>query len=142
MNKGSAIVAIIVAALLGFVAGQLSAKPRGGEIADASEDSAAGAAAVAGVTEDDAVERFRVPVSASNPQLGPNEAPVTIVAFSDFECPFCGRVVPTLKQLEKDYGNKIRVVWKNQPLPFHQNAMPAAEAAMEAFAQGKSAKFW
>ena len=42
----------------------------------------------------------------------------------------------------KDYGKKVRVVWRNNPLPFHQNAMPAAELAMEAFAQGGSDKFW
>jgi protein-disulfide isomerase len=140
MNKGSAIVAIIVAAVAGFLVGHLSAKPRGDEIAN--DEGAEEGKAVAGVQEEDAPDRYKVPVSAANPQHGPSDAPVTIVLFSDFECPFCGRVVPTLKTLEKDYGNKIRVVWKNQPLPFHQNAMPAAIAAMEAFAQGKSEKFW
>ncbi|MEY4513839.1 MAG: hypothetical protein RLZZ450_5961, partial [Pseudomonadota bacterium] len=146
MNKGSAIVAIIIAAVAGFVGGQLSAKKGGGEasIADVSGEGSAGAggAAVAGVQEDEPVERLKVPVGAGQPQMGPVDAPVTIVAFSDFECPFCSRVVPTIEQLEKDYGNKIRVVWRNQPLPFHSSAMPAAQAAMEAFAQGKSEKFW
>jgi protein-disulfide isomerase len=144
MNKGSAIVAIVLAAVAGFVTGQLSAKRApGGEIADASEESGgAELGAVAGVTEDDAPERFKVPVTAAQPQLGPSDAAVTIVVFSDFECPFCGRVVPTLKDLEKQYGKKLRVVWRNQPLPFHQNAGPAANAAMEAFEQGKSTKFW
>jgi protein-disulfide isomerase len=145
MNKGSAIVAIIIAAVSGFVVGQLSAKKGGGiaEIADASRDHGdAAAGAVAGVKEDEPVERLKVPVSDAQPSQGPADAPVTIVEFSDFECPFCGRVVPTLEQLEKEYGKKIRVVWRNQPLPFHQNAMPAAQAAMEAYAQGKSEKFW
>jgi len=141
MSKGSAIVAIVLAAVFGFVAGQLSAKKGGGEIADASDEGGE-VAAVAGVQEDDAVERFKVPVSAANPQKGPSDAPVTVVIFSDFECPFCGRVLPTIKTLEKDYAKKIRFVWKNQPLPFHQNALPAAIAAMEAFAQGKGEKFW
>ncbi|HEX5656689.1 MAG TPA: thioredoxin domain-containing protein [Polyangiales bacterium] len=145
MNKGSAIVAIIIAAVAGFVVGQISAKKGAGiaEIADASKehgDSAAGA--VAGVTEDEPVERLKVPVTDAQPSKGPSDAPVTIVAFSDFECPFCGRVNPTIEQLEKDYGKKIRVIWRNQPLPFHQNALPAAQAAMEAFSQGKSEKFW
>jgi protein-disulfide isomerase len=145
MNKGSAIVAIIIAAVAGFVGGQLSAKKGGGDmIADVSGENTAGAgaAAVPGVQEDEPVERLKVPVTTAQPQKGPADAAVTIVAFSDFECPFCGRVLPTLEQLEKDYGNKIRVVWRNQPLPFHQSAMPAAQAAMEAFAQGKSEKFW
>jgi protein-disulfide isomerase len=145
MNKGSAIVAIIIAAVAGFVAGQLSAKKGGGigEIADASsEHGEAAAGAVAGVTEDEPVERIKVPVTDAQPAEGPADALVTIVAFSDFECPFCGRVLPTVEQLQKDYGKKIRIVWRNQPLPFHQNAMPAAQAAMEAFAQGKNEKFW
>jgi protein-disulfide isomerase len=145
MNKGSAIVAIVLAAVAGFVTGQLSAKRAPGEIADASEETAVGGAevgAVPGVQEDDAPERFKVPVTAAQPQHGTSDAPVTIVVFSDFECPFCGRVVPTLKDLDKQYGKKLRVVWRNQPLPFHQNAMPAAIAAMEVFELGKSAKFW
>jgi protein-disulfide isomerase len=145
MNKGSAIVAIIIAAVSGFVVGQLSAKKGGGiaEIADASKEAhGAEVGAVAGVTEDEPVERLKVPVTDAQPSEGPADAPVTIVEFSDFECPFCGRVVPTIEQLEKEYGKKIRVVWRNQPLPFHQSAMPAAQAAMEAFAQGKSEKFW
>src|SRR6185436_13836335 len=54
-------------------------------------------------------------------------------------CPFCGRVVPTLKQIEDQYGGKVRIAFKHQPLPFHQNARPAAMAAMAAQEQGK---FW
>ncbi|HET6147618.1 MAG TPA: thioredoxin domain-containing protein [Polyangia bacterium] len=70
---------------------------------------------------------------------GPKNAPITMVIFSDFQCPFCARVEPTLTQIEKEYGGKVRQVWKNYPLPFHNNAEPAAEAAMAAGAQGK---FW
>ncbi len=64
---------------------------------------------------------------------------MTIVLFSDFQCPFCARVEPTLQRVEQEYGDKVRIVWKNQPLPFHPNAMPAAEAADAAREQGK---FW
>src|SRR4051812_26803251 len=143
MSKGSAIVMIIIAAVIGFVTGQITAKKGSGEIADASAEQAdEGAAAVAGVQEEDAPERFKVPVTSAQPQKGPSDALVTIVEFSDFECPFCGRVGPTLEQIEKEYGKKVRRVWRNQPLPFHQNAGPAAQAAMEAFDQGKAAKFW
>ena len=70
---------------------------------------------------------------------GPAVAPVTIVLFSDFQCPFCGRVEPTLKQIDQAYPGKVRFAWKHQPLPFHPNAMPAAKAAEAARAQGK---FW
>ncbi|HET6281409.1 MAG TPA: thioredoxin domain-containing protein [Polyangia bacterium] len=75
----------------------------------------------------------------SAPAKGPKDAAITMVVFSDFQCPFCGRVEPTLAQLEKDYPGKIRQVWKNYPLPFHNNAVPAAQAALAAGAQGK---FW
>jgi protein-disulfide isomerase len=73
------------------------------------------------------------------PAKGPANAPLVLVVFSDFQCPFCQRVEPTLAELEKHYAGKVRVVWKNFPLPFHANAEPAAEAAMAADAQGK---FW
>ncbi len=70
---------------------------------------------------------------------GASDAWVTIVEASDFQCPFCGRVVPTLKQVEDKYGNDVRVVFKHNPLSFHQRAMPAAIAAECAHEQGK---FW
>ncbi|MBN1204539.1 MAG: thioredoxin domain-containing protein [Myxococcaceae bacterium] len=73
------------------------------------------------------------------PVKGPANAPITIVAFSDFECPFCSRVVPTLKQIEEEYAGKVRIAFKHQPLPFHANAKLAAAAAMAAHEQGK---FW
>ena len=73
------------------------------------------------------------------PAKGPKNAPVTIVLYSDFQCPFCSRAVPTLKTLEEQYKGKIRIAFKNQPLPFHPNAKPAAVAALAANEQGK---FW
>ena len=79
-------------------------------------------------------------VAAGNsPSKGPKNAPLEVIIFSDFQCPFCKRVEPTLAQIEKEYGGKVRFTWKNYPLPFHNNAEPAAEAAMAAKAQGK---FW
>src|SRR5882672_1886110 len=84
----------------------------------------------------------RFAVEAGNaPAKGPKNAPVTIVEWSDFQCPFCGRAQPTLHQILKEYAGKVRLVWKNQPLSFHPNAMPAAEAAMAAYEQGNE-KFW
>src|SRR5262249_46781453 len=71
--------------------------------------------------------------------MGGKSAKVTIIEYSDFQCPFCSRVEETLKRIEKDYGDKVRLVWKDNPLPFHQNAMPAAEAGRAAAEQGK---FW
>jgi protein-disulfide isomerase len=85
-------------------------------------------------------QKFNVEVGNA-PARGPKNAPVTIVMWSDFQCPFCSRVEPTLKQIVDEYKSKVRMVWKNQPLSFHPNAMPAAEAAMAAYEQGND-KFW
>jgi protein-disulfide isomerase len=62
---------------------------------------------------------------------------VTIVEFSDFECPFCVRAEPTVKQILDTYGDKVRLVFKDFPLPIHPNAPKAAEAAHCAGAQNK-----
>lgn len=70
---------------------------------------------------------------------GPANAPVVIYKFSEFECPFCGKVEPTLEELMKIYDGKIRLVFKNNPLQFHKNAKLASEAALAAGEQGK---FW
>jgi protein-disulfide isomerase len=83
-------------------------------------------------------EVTRVEVGTA-PVRGPKNAPVTIVEFSDFECPFCKTVLPTLEALQKQYGTKLKVAFKNQPLPFHANARLAAAASLAANAQGK---FW
>jgi protein-disulfide isomerase len=84
---------------------------------------------------------YDVPAGTS-PARGPKDAPVTIVEFSDFQCPFCKRVEPTLDEVRKKYGAKVRVVWKNEPLSFHPYARPAAELALEARAQKGDAAFW
>jgi len=84
---------------------------------------------------------YKVPIGQS-PSRGPLAAPVTIVEFSDFQCPFCKRAQPTLTELQKKYGDKIRIVWKDEPLPFHPRAEPAAQLAREARAQKGDAGFW
>jgi protein-disulfide isomerase len=81
----------------------------------------------------------KVDVPADAAIRGPKFAKVTIVEWSDFQCPFCGRVTPTLKQVEETYGDKVRLIFRHQPLPFHPNAKPAAEASLAAAEQGK---FW
>ena len=84
-----------------------------------------------------------VPVTAADPVWGNPDAPVTIVEFSDFQCPFCSRVGDTLDGLKRSYGpSQLRLAWKNYPLPFHNNARPAAEAAMAVFAMGGVEAFW
>ncbi len=85
---------------------------------------------------------YRIDFPTPAPQRGPDDALVTLVMWSDFQCPFCGRVEPTINQLVERYGNDLRVVWMNNPLPFHSEAKPAAVLALEAFDQGGNAKFW
>ncbi len=81
---------------------------------------------------------FAVPLGDS-PRKGPQTAPVTIVTFSDFECPFCARGDEILSRVEEAYGDKLRIVHKNNPLPFHSHAFLAARASLAAHAQDK---FW
>jgi protein-disulfide isomerase len=77
--------------------------------------------------------------SSGHPALGGMNAPVTIVEFTDFQCPFCKKTEDTLKQLRAKYGDKIRIVHMDFPLPFHSHALDAAKGARCANDQGK---FW
>jgi protein-disulfide isomerase len=70
---------------------------------------------------------------------GPANAPVTIIEFSDYQCPFCRRAEGTVEQVLQTYGDKVRLVYRDYPLPFHEHAKPASIAAMCAEKQGK---FW
>lgn len=86
------------------------------------------------------IEPFRVDVAAVGPAKGPAEAPVTIVEFSDFECPYCSRVTPGLDKVHEVYGDKVRIVFRQFPLEqIHPNARRAARAALCAHDQGH---FW
>jgi protein-disulfide isomerase len=79
----------------------------------------------------------RVAVAADGPSKGPKDAKVTIVEFSDFECPYCTKAEETVKQVLAKYEGKVRIVYRDFPLPFHANAEKAAEAAHCASDQGK-----
>jgi hypothetical protein len=73
-------------------------------------------------------------VSADDPIQGSQLAPVTIVVFNDLQCPFCKRLAPTLADLRREFGDDtLRVVHKQFPLSFHQNAEPAQQAAIATF---------
>ena len=74
-----------------------------------------------------------------NPVRGPKDAVITLVDYSDFECPFCARSRETLHEIMKRYEGKIRWIFKSYPLPFHSHAKEASYAAMAANEQGK---FW
>jgi len=135
MNKGTAIVGF----LLCFMAGMLlmyGIDRRPG--ADLSAEPGALAAGGGGDSSDSPI-----PVTAKDPQWGKATAPVTVVIISDYQCPFCTRVEPTLKQIRDTYGpDKVRMVWKNQPLAFHNRARPAADASMTVFGIAGSDAFW
>jgi predicted DsbA family dithiol-disulfide isomerase len=86
------------------------------------------------------LEPPRVTMAESeSPARGLRTAEVTVVEFSDFQCPFCARVTPTLKRLEEKYKDRVRIVFRDYPLPMHRDAPKAAEAARCAAEQGK---FW
>ncbi len=129
VSRGSAIVAALVAAGLAFVIGYVVGRggeqggdsPRGGDIADGPE-----------------TKLYRVPVG-DGPSKGPADALVTIVEWSDFECPHCGRGAKTMDQLFERFEGKVRLVFRHNPLSGHRNAQAAAEASLAAADQGR---FW
>jgi protein-disulfide isomerase len=86
------------------------------------------------------LEPPRVAVSAgTSPTKGPANAPIELIEFADFQCPFCLAASPTVKRVLDTYGDRIRFVYRNFPLENHPNARPAAEAAQCANEQGQ---FW
>lgn len=94
---------------------QAAAQPPAGKVKDVSSD-----------------ERIR----------GNKNAKITLVEYSDYECPFCKRFHPTTQELMKTYGDKIRLVYRDYPLSFHQNAQKEAEAGQCIFELGGNDAFW
>jgi protein-disulfide isomerase len=82
-------------------------------------------------------ERVYIPLAGVS--KGAANAPITIVEFVDFQCPFCGRATETIDQVFKEYLGQVRFYVHHSPLPFHPDALPAAEATLAAEEQGK---FW
>ncbi len=87
-------------------------------------------------------DQFKNPVAielGASPSKGPAGAKITIIEFSDFQCPFCKRGKDTAEEVMKAYPNDVKLVFKHLPLPMHPEAMPAAKASLAAHKQGK---FW
>jgi protein-disulfide isomerase len=135
-SKANVIVALLVGVVLGFFGGRASTGPgkSGDSNVQAAAPSAPSQAAKPSGPTDPSV--FKVPLEDS-PRKGSDDALITLVEFSDYQCPFCSRANATVEQLQKEYGSKLRVVMKQNPLPFHPRAKPAAMAAMAAGEQGK-----
>ncbi|MGB1277403.1 MAG: DsbA family protein, partial [Nannocystaceae bacterium] len=87
--------------------------------------------------EDDS--RYKAELRGDEPQLGPDDALVTIIEYSDFQCPYCAKAAPVIKQVIDSYDGDVRVIFKQYPLPNHSKAVPAGKAAYAAHKQGK---FW
>ena len=120
------------------LAPQIAAMLKNQKIADAQRDYLKGLRKKYGVKT--LLEPPRLEVSLDDDaSKGPAKAPVTIVEFSDYQCPYCSRAETTVQEVLKKYGDKIRFVYRDYPLPFHQNANIAAQASECAKDQGK---FW
>lgn len=76
-----------------------------------------------------------------SPILGKPDAKIEVAVFEDFQCPFCAKIAPSVKEFQKKYPNDVKIVYKHMPLDIHDNAQIAAEASMAALAQGQE-KFW
>ena len=87
-------------------------------------------------------EQKTVTLTGAAPTKGPANATVSVVEFSDFQCPYCKRAKDTVDDFLKAYPTQVKVVWRQMPLPFHPQAELAAEASVEAFKQKGSATFW
>ena len=147
MTKSSSVVNFLLVALLTFALGFYMGGAGCGQSKDDAKapDAAVKAPDVKKVDVKPAAkvkkageERFNVPLGNSY-WKGDENALITIVEISEFQCPFCNRVGPTIKKIMEDYAGKVKVVFKHNPLPFHKDAPLASQAALEAGAQGK---FW
>jgi protein-disulfide isomerase len=92
----------------------------------------------AAAADSPAAQKHQIPVADAYVR-GPKDAPVTIIEFSDFQCPYCAQAKTLVDQVLKAYPQNVNFVYKNFPLPMHPNADPAARAALAA---GKQGKFW
>ncbi len=137
MKKEAVILGFVAVFVAAFILGKVTSKDGEGESGGTAAKP--GEAATAKTETVAAGDSEIIPVGTSYAKGGGKDAPVTIIEFSDFQCPFCSRVNPTLEKIKEKYGDKVRVVFKHNPLPFHKQAPYASQAALAAGMQGK---FW
>lgn len=82
------------------------------------------------------------PLRPDTPVRGPANAPVLIQIWSDFECPYCADTVPLVAELERQFGDRIRIAWRAFPLPGHPHSRQAATAALEVLHERGAEAFW
>jgi hypothetical protein len=127
-----------------FPAPSSETKPRvRPELTPCSEDNPGGCRAPTPPRDElDRKRRYSVEIRVDDPSLGAADASVTLVVFSDYQCPFCSRLEPVLAELRSRFPKQLRVIWKDLPLSVHQFAMPAALLAREAFIKYGNERFW
>ena len=136
-SKGSSPVVLVVVAVFCLGIGFFLGKQSGGGV-DAGTEAGSAAPAPADAAPSAGDAKGKIPVGKSYAK-GKANAPVTVVEFSEFQCPFCIKGYKNLEEAMKKYPNDVRVVFKHFPLGFHKQAPAASKAALAAGEQGK---FW
>jgi protein-disulfide isomerase len=122
---------------------ETSARPTPPELQPCSEANPGGCRAPkAPRAKLDPNQRYAVAVRVDDPALGPTDASVTLVVFSDFQCPFCSQLEPVIGELRKRFPSQLKVVWKDLPLSIHPFATPAALLSREAYIKYGNERFW
>ena len=123
--------------------GETTRGPLPPELRPCSEDNPGGCkAAKRPRAKLDPSQRYPVAVRVDDPRLAVADAKVSLVVFSDFQCPFCGQLEPVLAELRRRYPTQLEVVWKDLPLSIHAYATPAALLAREAYVKYGNERFW
>jgi protein-disulfide isomerase len=138
MNKALITVLIIASFFLGSLTNKVATSEKNGT---ANPQQAANQKNPSNAVAQPAAGKVKA-VTAADHIRGNKDAKVTLIEYSDFECPFCKNFQSTISDLTKTYGDKIRLVYRHYPLPFHANAQKEAEAS-ECVAQlGGNDSFW
>jgi protein-disulfide isomerase len=148
LNNFAILFVVALFALGGFFTGSLWTENQflkdgggsGTKVAQPADDAAAPAAADSGPTAD---QLKNAPEVQDDEHIrGKKDAKITLVEYSDFECPFCAKFHPTMNQVMQEYGDDVRWVYRHYPLSFHPNAQKAAEASECVTKQGGNDAFW